>query len=178
MVQWTGLRPDPLESSWLTERRQSHSRVYRQPPSSMPAGWASVARDGGKSKPRLPWETCWGLLPGQKVPPRLCNQLSHVVLSTLSARHPFSCFLAQEQDLEGENRKPRPHTTARLEPSFTTTGRWKGTASDSGSRFPMHLAQKAQAAAGHPLPQCPGDGLPWATQSWSFPTLSGKRFII
>lgn len=52
------------------------------------------------------------------------------------ARYPCSSFLT---DFQRDDTKPRPHTKARLGPSFTTTGRREGAACDSGSWFPTRI---------------------------------------
>lgn len=109
---------------------------------SMPSGslWASVVRVRVRYKPELPWEMCWGPPPGQRLPSHTAQPFSHALQLHLLAAHAcgqpdihFSCSTAGEPDLEGEDIRPRPH---RLGPSFTTAGRWRAAAGDSGSWVP------------------------------------------
>lgn len=118
-----------------------------------------------KYKPELPWEMCWGPPPGQRLPSHTAQPFSHALQLHLLAAHAcgqpdihFSCSTAGEPDLEGEDVRPRPH---RLGPSFTTAGRWRAAAGDSGSWVPHAFGPEGCQAPSAPVPSTwPASGCP------------------
>lgn len=137
-------------------------------------GWgqvqARVAMGGGilgtTSGQRIPSRTAQPFVPWSG----RCTCWQHVSSQT-------STFLSHGSRTRPRRRRHKAKATHQGQPgpNFPATGNGEA-ASDSGNWFPIHLAQKAWTA-GHPLPQCPRDGLPRAAQSWPFPTLFGKCFL-